>query len=87
MIDGIGKSGPRRIDAQRPAGAGGAAAAAPVGDARIGPSGGALAELLGEGAPVDTNKVAQIRAAIAEGRYSVDPDRIAERMIAADLGR
>jgi negative regulator of flagellin synthesis FlgM len=37
------------------------------------------------GAPVDSEKVAAIRAAIAEGRYPVDPDKIAEKMLALDL--
>lgn len=38
------------------------------------------------GPPVDVDKVAAIRAAIAEGRYPVDASKIAERMIALDLG-
>jgi negative regulator of flagellin synthesis FlgM len=38
-----------------------------------------------EGAPVDAGKVAAIRAAIAEGRYPVDPDKIAESMLNVDL--
>jgi negative regulator of flagellin synthesis FlgM len=37
------------------------------------------------GPPVNAEKVEAIRAAIAEGRYSVDADKIAERMIALDL--
>lgn len=45
------------------------------------------AEMAAKGAPVDSDKVAAIRAAIAEGRYPVDPEKIAERMIALDLDR
>jgi negative regulator of flagellin synthesis FlgM len=38
-----------------------------------------------EGAPVDMDKIAAIKAAIASGNYPVDADAIAERMIALDL--
>jgi negative regulator of flagellin synthesis FlgM len=38
-----------------------------------------------EGAPIDGAKVAAIRAAIAEGRYPVDPARIAAAMVEIDL--
>jgi negative regulator of flagellin synthesis FlgM len=37
-------------------------------------------------APVDTAKVAALKAAIADGSYKVDPDGIAARMIELDLG-
>lgn len=37
-------------------------------------------------APVDGAKVAALKAAIADGSYKVDPDAIAARMIALDLG-
>lgn len=87
MIDGVGKSGPGRIDAARGAGQG-----APVGGVAEASAGGrqgavasAVFDLVAEGPPVDAAKVAQIRTAIAEGRYPVDADRIAERMIALDL--
>ena len=33
---------------------------------------------------VDEAKVAAVRQAIAEGRYSIDSDKIAERMLAQD---
>lgn len=33
---------------------------------------------------VDEAKVAAVRQAIAEGRYSIDSDAIAERMLAQD---
>jgi negative regulator of flagellin synthesis FlgM len=38
-----------------------------------------------EGAPIDLDRIAQIKAAIASGNYPVDADAIAERMIALDL--
>lgn len=38
-----------------------------------------------DGPPVDAAKVAAIRTAIAEGRYPVDPQAIAQKMIDLDL--
>ena len=38
-----------------------------------------------EGAPVDMDRVAAIKAAIASGNYPVDPAAIADRMLALDL--
>ena len=91
MINGIGKSGAGRIEPQRSqadkAGAAGATlSVGPVGTAPTGP-GGVVAALVSQGAPVDTDKVSALRQAIAEGRYRVDPELIADKMIAADLGR
>ena len=90
MIDGIGKSGAGRIELQRASAGQGAAAAAPAGSAasadRSNGAGGIVSELVAMGPPVDGDKVSAIRQAIAEGRYSVDPDAIAERMIAAEFG-
>lgn len=89
MIDGIGKSGTGRIEPSRT----GATQSAPSAVAAVGTSGGprsggigsVVSELVGMGPPVDGDKVSAIRQAIAEGRYAVDPDAIADRMIAADL--
>lgn len=91
MIDGIGKSGAGRIEpARSPAGQAGAAAApagSPGASGRSNGVGGAVADLMALGPPVETDKVSALREAIAQGRYRVDPEAIAERMIAADLGR
>lgn len=91
MIDGIGKSGTGRIElARSPAGQGASAAAAagvPSGSSRPGGLSGAVADLVALGPPVESEKVAVLRQAIAEGRYRADPEAIADRMIAADLGR
>jgi negative regulator of flagellin synthesis FlgM len=38
-----------------------------------------------EGAPIDLDRIAAIKAAIASGNYPVDPERIADRMLALDL--
>ena len=88
MIDGIGKSGATRIDLNRST-VGASSQAARVGDspARGGAvgAGTAVADLVSAGPPVDSAKVAAIRAAILEGRYPVDPVKIAERMIDIDL--
>jgi negative regulator of flagellin synthesis FlgM len=91
MIDGIGKGGAGRIELSRSPAGQAAAAAAPVGSpgasGRSAGLGGAVAYLVALGPPVDTDKVSALRTAIAEGRYRVDPDAIADRMIAADLSR
>jgi negative regulator of flagellin synthesis FlgM len=87
MIEGVGKSGPGRIDLARGATEGGAVpaiAGTPV-KSREGPVESAVFELVSAGAPVDHARVAALRAAIAEGRYPVDPDQIAAKMIALDL--
>ncbi|WP_129794326.1 flagellar biosynthesis anti-sigma factor FlgM [Sphingosinicella sp. CPCC 101087] len=87
MIDGVGKSGPARIDLNRSA-VGAAAPAAKTGHSpargEAAGAGAAVADLAA-GPPVDSAKVAAIRAAIAEGRYPVDPLKIAERMIEIDM--
>ncbi|WP_420605842.1 flagellar biosynthesis anti-sigma factor FlgM [Novosphingopyxis sp.] len=43
------------------------------------------ATIASEGAPFDQAKVDDIRAAIAEGRYLIDPQKLAQKMIALDL--
>ena len=90
MINGIGSTGKGRIDGTRtdPALRGAAAAAAsPLATetAKIEKPSNPAADLAALGAPVDAQKVADIRAAIAEGRYPVDPKAIAEKMLALDL--
>jgi negative regulator of flagellin synthesis FlgM len=88
MIDGIGKSGRGHIEPARPSLEGGAPVVSAQDAAIRGRSSGvesSVFELVEGGAPVDGAKVAAIRAAIAEGRYPVDADKIAERMIALDL--
>lgn len=86
MIDGVGKSG--RIDPSRLSTAGVAPTSRPdreANGARVGKPASPAAEMAAAGPPVDAGKVAAIRAAIAEGRYPVDPARIADRMLALDL--
>ena len=38
-----------------------------------------------DGAPVDLDKIARIKSAIASGNYPVDADAIADRMVELDL--
>lgn len=88
MIDGVGKAGSGRLELVRSQTARGSSVEK-AGDASsaasvAGPSS-AVAEMASAGAPVDSGKVAAIRAAIAEGRYPVDPQKIAESMLALDL--
>ncbi len=88
MIDGVGKSGPGRVDPARQEKGGPVAAPASHGPrAADGTVKSAVLELVSGGAPVDTSKVDAIRAAIRDGRYPVDPDRIAARMLDFDLPR
>ncbi len=88
MIDGIGKAGAGRLELVRTS-VERTGQAAPVGDASsdraVSGAGGASRAMAAEGAPVDAEKVAAVRAAIAEGRYPVDPDKIAASMVALDL--
>jgi negative regulator of flagellin synthesis FlgM len=44
-----------------------------------------VSRMAAEGAPVDLDRIAAIKSAIASGNYPVDADRIADRMIALDL--
>jgi negative regulator of flagellin synthesis FlgM len=88
MIDRIGKLGQGRVGAVRGPVEGSAPMPAANDAAARGRSGAiesSVFELVAEGPPVDSARVAAIRAAIAEGRYPVDPEKIAERMIALDF--
>ena len=88
MIDGVGKGGAGRIDLARQEK--GAAVNTLRNDGARAPAGvvkSAVLELVSGGAPVDGAKVESIRAAIQGGRYPVDADRIAQRMLDVDLPR
>jgi negative regulator of flagellin synthesis FlgM len=88
MIDGVGKGGAGRIDIARQEK--GAVVGTPRSHGPRVSEGGvksAVLELVSGGAPIDTAKVETIRAAIRDGRYPVDADRIAKRMLDFDLPR
>lgn len=89
MITSIGANGAARaIDALRTdrvkAGAAAAKVAAGASESAASVANPAAA-LAAQGAPIDTAKVDAIRAKIAAGTYHIDPQAIADRMIAADL--
>ncbi|BAK65980.1 MULTISPECIES: flagellar biosynthesis anti-sigma factor FlgM [Sphingobium] len=41
--------------------------------------------MAGQGAPIDSARIASIKQAIASGNYPVDPGKIAEKMLDLDL--
>lgn len=80
----LGQVSALRVGLERSAPA--AKAAGEGGNAQAGASVTASAELASKGAPVDTDRVAALRAAIAGGHYSLDSTRIAGAMIAFGEG-
>ena len=89
MINGIGKGGSGRIDAHRsapgqnvPADVHARNDARKLGHITVGSL---VSDIASSGAPIDGAKVAAIKQAIAESRYPVNPERIAEAMLALDL--
>jgi negative regulator of flagellin synthesis FlgM len=87
MINGVGSSSPTRIGQTVDNGKIGAtpdvaAPAATKNDAQPMTLITALAEA---GPPIDSDKINAIRAAIAQGRYPIDPKAIARRMVEFDL--
>ena len=88
MIDGVGKGGAGRIDlARQDKGAAVGATQSPGPRASDGIVQSAVLELVSGGAPVDTAKVETVRAAIQSGRYPIDANLIARRMLDVDLPR
>ena len=88
MIDGDGKGGTGRIDLARQEK--GAAVGPLKNDGSRAPEGAvrsAVLDLVSGGAPVDSARVEAIRNAIQSGRYPIEPDRIAQRMLDLDLPR
>ena len=87
MINGIGKAGAGRLELVRGSAERGAsvekAGSSNAQRAVSGPW--SMAAEMAAGAPVNSEKVAAIRAAIAEGRYPVDPQKIAASMLELDL--
>jgi negative regulator of flagellin synthesis FlgM len=88
MIDGVGKGGTGRVDLSRQEK--GATVSPLRSDGARAPEGGvksAVLDLVSGGAPVDSARVESVRVAIREGRYPLDPGRIAKRMLDLDLPR
>ena len=88
MITAIGPAGtPRPLDGPR-ADTLGRASAAKVASTDTEASAAVaspIAALVGEGAPIDFDKVARIKAGLADGTYKADPQAIAGAMMALDL--
>ncbi|QUT05836.1 flagellar biosynthesis anti-sigma factor FlgM [Sphingobium phenoxybenzoativorans] len=89
MINSVGQTISSALEASKLRESGKARPAATVSNATISETASAsaspVARMAAEGAPVDMDRVAAIKAAIASGNYPVDAQRIAERMIALDL--
>jgi len=87
MINGIGKAGAGRLELVRNSTERGASvekAGSSTAQREISGSF-SLASQMAAGAPINAEKIAAVRAAIAEGRYPVDPQKIAARMMELDL--
>lgn len=88
MIKSVGPAISSSVDLAKLRESGKTRAAAPVGAAPLGASeaaGTPAARMAAQGAPVDMDKVAAIKSAIASGNYPVDPQAIAQKMIDLDL--
>lgn len=88
MIKSIGQAISSPIELAKSREGGKARAASPTGSAvsnTASASATPAARMAAEGAPVDMDRVAAIKSAIASGNYPVDAERIADRMIALDL--
>ena len=88
MINSVGQSIGNAIGATSLRESGKTRAAAPTGSvpASAAADGASpAARMAAEGAPVDMDKIAAIKSAIASGNYPVNADAIAERMLELDL--
>ena len=87
MITGIGATGHRPLDQLRSDKTAPRVAALPVAASDEGETApvSTASGLAAAGAPVDLDKVARIRAGIADGSYKAEPKAIAARMIALDI--
>ncbi len=86
MVDPIGPKGstPRMTPVLGAAAAAkiASAIATPEAQTRAGSPVGHLAQELASKAPVDVDRVDRLRRSIAEGTFTVDPEAVAERLIA-----
>lgn len=89
MIKSVGQNISAAIEASRLREGGKTRASAAAGSATASSSSAAsaspAARMAAEGAPIDMDRVAAIKAAIAAGNYPVNPSAIADRMIELDL--
>lgn len=88
MIKSVGQNMSAAIEASRLRDSGKTRASSDkgsVGVSSFSASASPAARMAAEGAPVDMDRVAAIKAAIASGNYPVDPAAIADKMLALDL--
>ncbi|WP_420146330.1 flagellar biosynthesis anti-sigma factor FlgM [Sphingobium sp.] len=88
MIKSVGQNISAAIEASRLREGGKTRAAATTGSTITSASAASsspAARMAAEGAPIDMDRIAAIKSAIASGNYPVNPSAIAERMIALDL--
>jgi negative regulator of flagellin synthesis FlgM len=87
MVSPISNSGPGAVDTQKLVKAS-PAPATTSGKASVeGAASTPAARLASLGPPIDVTRVGEIKAAIAQGSYTVDADRLAAAMLALDLPR
>ncbi len=84
MLTPIANSGPSRIDPQRVASSLPARIDGQT-NRPVQESNTPAARFARLGPPIDVTRVSEIRAAIANGSYTVDADRLAAAMLALDL--
>jgi len=92
MIKSLGQMAANSVDLAKLRDSGKAKAADKIGQgsavsAAASSSATPIARMAAEGAPIDLDRVAAIKQAIAQGNYPVDANKIAESMIELDLGR
>ena len=84
MVTPIANSGPAKVDTQ-PVSTAPIVLAEGKRDRKVETAGTPAARLTKLGPPIDVTRVNEIRAAIANGSYTVDADRLAAAMLALDL--
>ncbi len=86
VITGIGAMGGNRpVDQLRTDGTGPKPAPRTIASEEVGAPVSSAREMAAAGAPIEADKVARIKAGIADGSYRVNAQAIAEKMIALDL--
>lgn len=87
MINGVGSTNPTRIGQVKDSKVAATGETEAVTAADNGPvmSPSLVAALAEAGPPINDEKIKAIRAAIAQGRYPIDAQAIAQKMIALDL--
>jgi negative regulator of flagellin synthesis FlgM len=87
MINGVGSTSPTRIGQVKDDKISSATPVNAVKAAGAGAAPSLVAALAEAGPPIDSDKIAAIRQAIASGQYPLDAKAIAAKMIALDLPR